>query len=204
MPRRLRQRPQPRAQHAVWPATGISARASASIGQSIPHPGSRPDHAARDPALSRRWTPAGERGHPIQHAMVKDMPTSTCIVLPHPSRHQCAQLLPRASPGGTTKPTERSMYPRRQQHPDSDDRATRPTCTTPRAAAARGLWSNLYPNELDHTGARRRPGLPGEPGRPGVQPAAHAHPVRRFPWPRLGVPRRLQAGPPRPYAGLRR
>ena len=51
--------------------------------------------------------------------------------------------------------------------------------SNPDEAAARGLWSD--PRFLER---RRRP-----------EPAGAAHPVRRLPRPRLGLPRRLQEGP---------
>ena len=60
--------------------------------------------------------------------------------------------------------------------------------SNPDETAARGNWSD--PAFLD------------EPDRP--EPAGAAHAVRRLPRPRLGLPRRLQEGPPRQSARPRR
>ena len=45
------------------------------------------------------------------------------------------------------------MYPKTQQRPSSD-LVARVNLHNPEASAQRGLWSNEYPNEVDHTGTR--------------------------------------------------
>ncbi len=89
-------------------------------------------------------------GYPIQHVMVKEMPTSTCIVCHvHPGTNVLNSYL-----GFTWWDNEtdgKLMYPRRQQNPDSETQQLVAT-HNPEATAAKGLWSDIYPNEKDHTG----------------------------------------------------
>ncbi len=95
---------------------------------------------------------ARDRGHPIQHAMVRSMPTSSCISCHiHPGTNVVNSYL-----GYTWWDNEsdgRFMYPKRQKYPDADQEF-QVSRHNPEGAAPRGLWSNLYPNDVSHAGIK--------------------------------------------------
>ena len=125
----------------------------------------------RDPPANPWTITPGERGHPIRHMLEQNVPTSSCIVLPRPPRHQRPQLLHRLPVVGQRDRRQGRCTPRRQQHPDAETEY-RANLHNPEGSASRGLWSNLYPNEKDHTGTGRRHRFPGKDRQPRVQPAA--------------------------------
>ena len=90
--------------------------------------------------------------HPIKHVFVKNPPTSTCIVCHvHPGTNVLNSYL-----GYMWWDNESDgwfMYPRKQVNPTSqqDFDASQ---HNPEAAAARGLWSDLYPNLENHKGQK--------------------------------------------------
>src|SRR5206468_11101472 len=94
--------------------------------------------------------PMDEKGHPVKHAFVKDMPTSTCIVCHvHPGTNVLNSYL-----GYLWWDNESDgwhMYPAKQVNPTSEQEFVA-NMHNPEGAAARGLWSDLYPNLKNHRG----------------------------------------------------
>ncbi len=100
---------------------------------------------SKDPTI-----PKDEPGHPIQHAFVKNMPTSTCIVCHvHPGTNVVNSYL-----GFTWWDNEtdaKLMYPKEQRYPTPAEEAA-VNAHNPEGAAPRGLWSDfdflsdLWPN----------------------------------------------------------
>ncbi len=94
----------------------------------------------------------GEPGHAIQHAFVRDMPTSQCIVCHiHPGTNVVNSYL--GYLWWDNESDGEFMYPKRQKYPSADEEFVA-SQHNPEGAAARGLWSNLYPNDESHAGRR--------------------------------------------------
>lgn len=94
--------------------------------------------------------PARAAGRPIKHVMVRNMPTSTCITCHiHPGTNVVNSYL--GFMWWDNETDGRFMYPGRQMNPSEEMRA-KVAVANPEGTAARGLWSNQYPNEKDHTG----------------------------------------------------
>ena len=103
-------------------------------------------------ALFSTTRPSRESGHPIRHQFEKAMPTSTCIVCHvHPGTNVLNSYLGYIWWDNETD--GRFMYPKLQKYPTTDDEAT-VSQHNPEQTAARGLWSNLYPNDLSQAGLR--------------------------------------------------
>ncbi len=96
--------------------------------------------------------PKDESGHPIRHAMTRSIPSSQCIVCHvHPGTSFANSYL-----GYTWWDNEthgERMYPSHQREPTAEQ-FVQSLMSNPEASAARGLWSNLYPDAEDHTGAK--------------------------------------------------
>ena len=94
--------------------------------------------------------PMDEPGHPLKHAFVKDMPTSTCIVCHvHPGTNVLNSYT-----GYTWWDNEtdgKFMYPKHQKYPSSEDEY-QVGQHNPEGSAVRGLWSNHYPNDVNQVG----------------------------------------------------
>lgn len=89
-----------------------------------------------------------ESGHPIRHVMTRSIPSSQCV---------SCHIHPGTSYANTYfgfmwweyETNGEMMYPRRQQYPTADQ-LSQSLDSNPEAAAIKGLWSNLWPNEMDH------------------------------------------------------
>ena len=94
--------------------------------------------------------PMDEPGHPIKHAFVKDVPTSSCIVCHvHPGTNVLNSYL-----GYTWWDNEtdgKFMYPKHQKYPTSEQEY-QVSQHNPEGTAVRGLWSDLYPNDENQAG----------------------------------------------------
>jgi hypothetical protein len=96
-----------------------------------------------------------DSGHPIEHRFVRYMPTSTCIVCHvHPGTNVLNSYL--GFMWWDNESDARFMYPRTQKDP-SPEEDYRANLHNPEGSAARGLWSNLYPDDADHTGKKAGP-----------------------------------------------
>lgn len=121
----------------------------------------------RSPVHSGVWAEAGNRGyswsddptipkdksgHPVKHVFVKNVPSSSCIVCHiHPGTTVTNSYL-----GYTWWDNEtdgESMYPRQQKYP-TEKQQHDVSQHNPEGAAPRGLWSNLYPNDVAHNGLK--------------------------------------------------
>ena len=111
------------------------------------------------------------------HALDPDQPVHR---VPHPSRHEHGGDLSRLHLVGQRN-RWRTRCIRKKQHNPTDEERYQSWQANPEGAAARGMWRDL--DFLQKIGYAR------------IQQAAEAHAVRRFPRPRLGVSRRLQARP---------
>jgi len=156
-------------------------------------------------AAGRPWNEGRqprEAGHPIKHQMVRNMPTSTCISCHiHPGTNVVNAYL--GFMWWDNETDGKLMYPRRQQHPDSDTEA-QVNLHNPEGSAVRGLWSNLYPKEADHEGVLAGPDFLERLGTPQFNQRLTRTQFADFHGHGWGVPRRLQAGPAWEYAGLSR
>ena len=125
------------------------------------------------------------------------MPHQLVHRLPRPPRHQRAQLLPRLHVVGQRN--RRQVHvPREAEAPDGQTRVSTSTSTTPKARPPAGCGRTCTPNRTNHAGETAGTDFLENLGTPEFNSQLDAHPVRRLPRPRLGLPRRLQAGPPRP------
>jgi len=121
----------------------------------------------RSPVHSDRWAthgnlgrsstkdpmiPQDESGHPISHQFVRSMPTSSCITCHiHPGTLVLNSYL-----GFTWWDNETDaelMYPKTQKYLTGDDEFA-VNQHNPEQGAARGLWSNRYPNDENHMGMK--------------------------------------------------
>jgi hypothetical protein len=117
--------------------------------------GNRGQSFSKDLSINPTTKPSHESGHPIQHQFTRYMPTSTCIVCHvHPGTSVMNSYL------GTIWWDNESdgefMYPKKQRYPTADQEFA-VSQHNPESAAARGLWSNLYPNEESHAGVKAGP-----------------------------------------------
>jgi hypothetical protein len=91
-----------------------------------------------------------ESGHPIKHQFVKQMPTSSCIVCHiHPGTNVLNSYL--GFMWWDNETDGQLMYPGTQQNPTPEQQAAAAR-HNPESAAARGLWSDMYPGAADHLG----------------------------------------------------
>lgn len=100
------------------------------------------------------WTHVSdrERGHPIKHVMVRNMPTSSCIVCHvHPGTNVLNSYLGLMWWDNETDGA--LMYPKTQINPTSDDDHA-VSEHNPEGSAVRGLWSDHYPNLVNHKGEK--------------------------------------------------
>ena len=139
--------------------------------------------AQMDPTI-----PKNESGHPIKHELTRAIPTSQCIVCHiHPGTNMVASYLGYIWWDSETDGA--NMYPAKQHDPTDAERLES-WMKNPQNAAARGPVG--------------RSGFPGKNRHAGIQRPAPAHPVRRFPRPRLGVSRGIQTRSQGQSAGRRR
>ncbi len=93
---------------------------------------------------------AGEPGHPIRHQFTRAIPTSQCIVCHvHPGT-----VYANTYTGYIWWDNEtdgEAMYPRVAQQPTPAEESAQ-LSRNPEAAALRGLWSDLYPDQASHRG----------------------------------------------------
>jgi hypothetical protein len=112
-------------------------------------PVTRPYKDPYNPAQPR------EAVHPIKHVFVRNMPTSSCIVCHvHPGTNVLNSYL--GFMWWDNETDGWSMYPKEQVNPTSDQEYLASE-HNPEAAAARGLWSNLYPGLENHRGQKAGP-----------------------------------------------
>jgi hypothetical protein len=99
--------------------------------------------------------PARGGPFPVQHAFVRQMPTSTCIVCHvHPGTNVLNSYL--GYMWWDNESDGRFMYPRKQVHP-TPEQLQQASLHNPENAAVRGLWSDLYPEMENHAGQRAGP-----------------------------------------------
>jgi hypothetical protein len=109
--------------------------------------GNRGQTATKDPTI-----PKEESGHPIEHKFVRNMPTSQCITCHiHPGTNVVNSYL--GYMWWDNESDGEFMYPREQKDPSAAQEA-RVSRHNPEGAAARGLWSNLYPGAENHLGMK--------------------------------------------------
>lgn len=107
--------------------------------------GNRGRSATVDPTI-----PRDRSGHPIQHVFVKDVPTSSCIACHiHPGTNVVNSFL--GLQWWDNESDGQFMYPARQKRPTPEQEA-QASRHNPEGAAPRGLWSNLYPDDVSHAG----------------------------------------------------
>ncbi len=161
---------------ARWSKYGNQGQSSSTDLAVNPHPESpNSEPGTRNSELS-------PSGHPIKHTFVKSMPTSTCIVCHiHPGTNVLNSYL--GYMWWDNESDAQHMYPKQQRNPTAQNEFAT-SQHNPEGSAAKGLWSD--PAFLPETWLRR------------IQFQTLKSPIRRFSWPRLGLPRRLQTRPPRP------
>jgi hypothetical protein len=98
---------------------------------------------------------ARQSGHPIHHVLVKDPPSQTCIVCHmHPGTNVVNAFF--GDQWWDNETDGQFMYPRSQKHPTPDQEA-KVSLSNPEGAAPRGLWSDLYPDDVSHAGIKAGP-----------------------------------------------
>lgn len=115
---------------------------------------------------SNPWYPgeAREAGHPIQHAFVQNMPTSSCIVCHvHPGTNVSNSYL--GFLWWDNESDGKFMYSKHQHDPNSDQEYE-VGIHNPEASAARGLWGNIYPNDVSVAGEKAGPNFLDKTGSP--------------------------------------
>lgn len=109
--------------------------------------GNRGESATIDPTI-----PKGEPGHPIRHTLLRNAPSSQCVVCHmHPGTSYANSYF--GYMWWDNESDGERMYPRTSMKAaaDAEWRSFR---RNPEAASKKGLWGDLYPDATDHTGAR--------------------------------------------------
>lgn len=92
----------------------------------------------------------GESGHPIKHQFQKQMPSSTCMVCHvHPGTNVVNSYF--GYQWWDNEVDGKHMYPAEQKHP-TEEQQYQVQKHNPEGTAPRGLWSDLYPNDLSAAG----------------------------------------------------
>lgn len=114
--------------------------------------GNRGQSFSKDTSINPTTNPIHDSGHPIQHQFARYMPTSTCVVCHvHPGTSVTNSYL--GTMWWDNESDGQFMYPKKQRYLTAQQEFTASE-HNPESAAARGLWSNLYPNEESHAGLK--------------------------------------------------
>ena len=110
------------------------------------------DAAVNDTAGGKERSGGSGHGQPVRHQFVDAMPNSTCISCHiHPGTNVLNSYL--GFMWWDNETDGRHMYPKKQRYPTADQEA-KASRHNPEGAAARGLWSGLYPNAESHAGRK--------------------------------------------------
>ncbi|NNM26239.1 MAG: hypothetical protein HKO59_09710 [Phycisphaerales bacterium] len=123
------------------------------------HAGRHGFSATKDPTI-----PKNEAGHPVQHGFTTAIPSSQCITCHiHPGTSYANSYL--GYMWWDNESDGAAMYPAtsRRPTPEEEWRALR---RNPDAAQLKGLWGDLYPDAVAHTGEAAGPGFLERTGSP--------------------------------------